>query len=255
VYPDKPSGAHEEGRRNRYPTAALRRLSATTQFFALGVLGLMGVFLLVLAASGEVSLLSVGLGAGLFALAMGMALFGMSRTYPHRSVGWCNTITVFRLMLVCVLVAWLVQRPEAAWIVIALALFAFALDGMDGWLARREGYTSDFGARFDMEVDSVFAMILALLAFQTGVVGWYVLLLGVPRYVFFFAQFAFPWLKNDLPPRLSRKLVCVLQIAVLILVLVPVMPALVANVITLVVLGVVGWSFLHDVRWLRRANQ
>lgn len=255
MYPDKPSNAHEKSEGNRYSTAGLPRLTAIGQFFGLGILMLMGVFLLVSAGSGKVSLLSVGIGTGLFAAAMSVALVGVLRTYPHGSVGWCNTITMFRLMLVCVLAAWLFQTPESVWIAIAIASIAFVLDGIDGWLARREGYTSDFGARFDMEVDSLFAMVLALLAFQTGVVGWFVLLLGVPRYVFFIALMVFPWLNSDLPPRFGRKVVCVLQIAVLIFVLAPFVSTPVANTLVLAVLGVVGWSFWHDVSWLRRAKQ
>lgn len=255
MYSDKPPDAHQEGARHRQVTANLLRLRVPGQFLGLGMMGLMGVFLLLSASSGEVSLLSASFGLGLFASAMGFALIGVIRFYPHGSIGWCNTITVFRLMLVSVITAWLFQSPEGAWSIVAFASVAFAMDGMDGWLARREGYISDFGARFDMEVDSVFALMLALLAFNSGVVGWFVLLLGVPRYMFFFAQIVCPWLNSDLPPRFSRKVVCVLQIAVLILVLVPIMSTPVSNALVLAVLCAVGWSFWHDVRWLRRAKR
>ena len=45
----------------------------------------------------------------------------------------------------------------------ALATVSLSLDGVDGWLARRQGLCSDFGGSFDMEVDSVFALLLVLL--------------------------------------------------------------------------------------------
>jgi phosphatidylglycerophosphate synthase len=38
-----------------------------------------------------------------------------------------------------------------------------ALDGLDGWLARRFGLASAYGARFDMEVDGFLILVLALL--------------------------------------------------------------------------------------------
>ena len=44
--------------------------------------------------------------------------------------------------------------------VVMLAIAVTVLDGADGWLARRSGVSSAFGARFDGEVDAF--LILAL---------------------------------------------------------------------------------------------
>ena len=44
----------------------------------------------------------------------------------------------------------------------ALAGFALALDGVDGHLARRFDQVSDFGARFDMEVDAALILVLCI---------------------------------------------------------------------------------------------
>ena len=87
----------------------------------------------------------------------------------------------------------------APWAVFAVAALALALDGIDGWLARREGLTSGFGARFDMEVDSALALILALNAWAAGTAGAIVLLIGLPRYAFAAAALAFPWLDRPRP--------------------------------------------------------
>lgn len=254
MYPDKPSSAQEHGGPGRLLTKALLRLRPPGQFFGLAILGLVGVILLSAAGLGGSPPLPLAVGAGLFTGAMGVGMLAFMRSYPHHMVGWCNAATVFRLMLVSVLASWLFDTPQTPWAAVGLATVAFALDGLDGWLARREGYASDFGARFDMEVDSIFAMVLALLAYRTGLVGWYVLLLGLPRYLFFCAQFVLPWLNKDLPPRFSRKVVCVLQIAVLILILLPILPATVAKLLTIAVLAVLGWSFWIDIRWLGRSR-
>jgi phosphatidylglycerophosphate synthase len=125
---------------------------------------------------------------------------------------------------------------------------------VDGWLARRGGHVSDFGARFDMEVDGVLALVLALLAYAGGHAGALIVLLGVPLYLFRVAQIALPWLRGDLPPRFSRKLVCVVQIAVLIAVLVPPVSRPVADLLAAVAAAGLLWSFLVDIRWLWRAR-
>lgn len=201
---------------------------------------------------------ALGVASGLYALAMTVVLRGVSARYPHAVMGFCNGATMARLVLVAVLVAGLVvglfAQDTPAWPIFAVAVLAFALDGLDGWLARREGLTSAFGARFDMEVDSALALVLALLAWQSGTVGAYVIILGLPRYVFWLAQFAFPWLNGALPERFSRKVVCVVQIFALILALFPPVPAIVASGIA--ILSAVGlvWSFGADVRLLSRAR-
>ena len=43
-----------------------------------------------------------------------------------------------------------------------------ALDGVDGWLARRRGMSSAFGARFDMEIDALLVQVLAILVWRYG---------------------------------------------------------------------------------------
>ena len=48
---------------------------------------------------------------------------------------------------------------------------ATALDGVDGWLARRHGWTSPLGARLDMEVDALLVAGRALLLWTLGRAG------------------------------------------------------------------------------------
>lgn len=192
------------------------------------------------------SLAGHGLGVGLVAVLM-------RRGYPHDRLGLCNLVTLGRLALTAALLAPL-AGGAAPWVVPVIAVVALSLDGVDGWLARREGLSSDFGARFDMEVDSALALILALNALAAGTVGWIVLLLGLPRYIFAAAGLVVPWLDGPLPERFSRKAVCVAQIATLIVVqLPPVRPEMANPVVAAVALALV-WSFGKDILWLRRSR-
>jgi len=188
-----------------------------------------------------------------YVAAAGLALNLMRRGYPHERLGLCNLVTLIRLTLAAALLAPLVG-PAAPWAVFVVAAIALGLDGIDGWLARREGQVSAFGARFDMEVDSGLALILALNAFAAGTAGILVLLIGLPRYAFGVAGAVLPWLRRPAPERFSRKLVCVVQIATLIALQLPPVATSVANPVVAVVAAALIWSFGRDVMWLWRAR-
>lgn len=224
----------------------------SVQFASVGLVGAVLGSALAWALVADVGAVLTGL--ALHAVVMAVALIGLTTGFPHRVIGLCNVATTARLMLVAVLLSALVAPVAPPWAVFTVALVAFALDGLDGWLARREGRASAFGARFDMEVDSLLALVLALLAWQSGSVGVYVILLGLPRYAFWVAQFPFPWLNGALPERFSRKVVCVVQIAVLIVALFPGVPAWLASLCVGGAALALIWSFWSDIRLLRGAQ-
>ena len=58
------------------------------------------------------------------------------------------------------------------------------LDGVDGWLARRDQTASRFGARFDMEIDALLILALSVLAWRHDKAGEWVVISGLLRYVF-----------------------------------------------------------------------
>ncbi|MEO0911498.1 MAG: CDP-alcohol phosphatidyltransferase family protein [Pseudomonadota bacterium] len=176
-----------------------------------------------------------------------------SAGYPHRQLGLCNIITLGRLTLASALFGAIFVDDPAIWTVLAIASVAFLLDGADGWLARRAGLSSTFGAWFDMEVDSAFALILAVLAVKGGL-SPLVLLLGLPRYAFGLAQLVFPVLNGALPERFSRKVVCVIQIAALITLLVPWIAPDLRHLVAGLAGALVVWSFAIDIRTLFRAR-
>ena len=185
--------------------------------------------------------------------AAGLAVEGFRRAYPHGTVGLCNLVTLSRLMLSAILLVPLVAATSP-WAVFAVAALALTLDGADGWLARRSGLTSGFGARFDMEVDSALALILAVNAYAAGTAGALVLLIGMPRYLFLAAALVLPWLAREVPERFSRKAVCVVQIATLIALQLPPVAAGLANPVVVAVALALGWSFGRDILWLWRTR-
>lgn len=231
--------------------ASARTAGPAAQFAVMAGIGGIGAWAMALVLTGAGGHIALGF----YALAALLALIGLRRGYPHPVIGWCNTVTLFRLMLVTVLMALLITPAGTIWPVIALAVLAFALDGLDGWLARREGYASRFGASFDVEVDSVLALLLALHVWLAGDLGAYVILMGLPRYIFAVAQVLLPWLDGDLPPRFSRKAVCVLQIAVLIVLLLPGLGSMAAHLLLASAALALLWSFALDIRGLWKARQ
>ena len=178
-----------------------------------------------------------------------LALAYLVHREPVVQLGACNLATLVRLLITSALVAPLVA-PGTTGFIVGLALAAFALDGIDGWLARRLQQASVFGARFDMEVDAVFGLVLALNAWAAGTIGPAVLLLGLPRYVFAAAAYPWPWINRPLPNRFGRKLVCVLQIALLIALQLPVLAGGPAALLVTLGSAALAWSFGRDLRWL-----
>src|ERR1700743_540780 len=95
----------------------------------------------------------IGVGAMTAALAIYslMALLAW-RGHGGGAFGWANAVTMFRAGLVAGLPALVVAGDSLGWAGPPCGVFALALDGADGFVARRFGEASEFGARFDMEV-------------------------------------------------------------------------------------------------------
>jgi phosphatidylglycerophosphate synthase len=172
-------------------------------------------------------------------------------------VGYANLVTGGRLLLVLAVLS-LAARPASAaagWIVVVVATIAALLDVVDGWVARRTGTATAFGARFDMEVDALLIMVLAVLGWLYGKAGAWVLLSGLLRYAFVAAGTLLPWLRAPLPPSLRRKTICVVQIVALIVVMGPIVRPPLSTAIAAAGLLTLGYSFLVDTMWLVRARR
>jgi len=138
--------------------------------------------------------------------------------------------------------------------VVAATLTAL-LDAADGPLARRSGQSSEFGARFDMETDAAFTLVLCALVLQAGQAGPWVLAAGLMRYAFVVAARLLPWLAGALPPSRRRQTVCVVQITTLIVCLGPIVPPSVAAALAAASVGLLAVSFAIDIRTLARARR
>ncbi|WP_192842981.1 CDP-alcohol phosphatidyltransferase family protein [Aureimonas frigidaquae] len=184
----------------------------------------------------------------------GLAVAGLSRGYPYDRLGPANLVTQGRAALTASLSAALVVMPDAAvlWAVTSIAVLCLFLDGVDGQLARRSGLVSRFGARFDMETDSLLALLLALVAFRSGSGGVLVLALGLPRYGFWVLGRIYPRLSGPLPERMGRKLVCVIQIVALLLIVSPLTGPASSDMLALFALACLAWSFGRDILFLCR---
>lgn len=226
-------------------------------FFVAALVG--GIFMLlgsvVLAGLASTMPYSVFVGLVLYALAVIWAGNRLSADFPHATLGLCNLATLVRLVIVGILFVAVLEQLPPTWGIFALAALALGLDGVDGWLARKQGLVSDFGARFDVEVDAAFALTLAVFAAVNGAAGMYVIVLGLPYYLFSAAKLIWPWLDAPLPDKFSRKVVCVFQIAALIALQVPFLADGQLDLVIVAVTIALLWSFGRDILWLWRQSK
>jgi phosphatidylglycerophosphate synthase len=219
---------------------------------------------LLIGAVAELCTNRLGLGAAyvpkaltVYAVGAAVVLFGLRKYHPFGAFGAANQVTLVRGALVALL-AGLIGEPadtDMAALVTAVATGTAVLDGVDGWLARRTDLASDFGARFDMEIDALLIMVLAVLAWQFGKAGIWVLGSGLLRYAFVVAGRALPALRQPLPPSRRRKIIAVAQVVALIVTVAPFVPAAVSAPLAAVALGALTLSFLVDVVWLFSPNE
>ena len=190
-----------------------------------------------------------------YALLGGVVLALASLRPGESRFGLANQVTLLRSGLVCLVGGALLasgRAPSMSWSLAGLIAAALALDAVDGWLARRLQLVSPFGARFDVEIDSLLLLILALLVWQAHQVAIWVLAIGLMRYAFVLAARILPWLNAPLPASRRRKAVCAQQgLTLLVCLLPPATPEL-AGTLAGIALAALIVSFALDVHWLAR---
>jgi len=177
--------------------------------------------------------------------------------HPHDRFGPANAVTAVRLVLVA-LMAGLVGHATTSplvWGVVGLTAFIAALDGVDGWFARRSNMASGFGARFDMETDALLILILSILVWQHGKAGAWVLLCGLMRYAFVGAGRLLPWLARPLRGTWRGKAVAVGQLLGLGVALAPAVQRPASAMVAAAALAALTWSFALDIERLRRGDR
>jgi phosphatidylglycerophosphate synthase len=143
---------------------------------------------------------------------------------------------------------------EIEWPLYLLIAIALILDAVDGYLARRNGEVSKFGARFDIEIDALLLLFLAVLVWQTGKVEVWALAIGLIRYVFVAAGWCLTCLAVSLKRSWRRQFVGVLQSLALLACLSPMVDSIWAPTILTVALGTLLISFGIDVFTLMHSS-
>lgn len=166
-----------------------------------------------------------------------------------------DRVTLGRGVLV-VLLALLVGRalldgdPTRTWVVAVLGVVAWALDRVDGYVARRTGTASDRGAALDSGVDGALVLVAAVAV--AGVAPW-ALVGGLLYPVFLLVQGVRPAWRRTLPRRAWRRIAGGALTGTLTIGAAPVWPDGAVQLTVAVAVAWVAWSFVVDVLWLERA--
>jgi phosphatidylglycerophosphate synthase len=217
-------------------------------------------------AAGTVGLVAIGAAVPLSptAMALGLGYLVVStllltvalRRRGAGRFGPANAVTATRSTLVGLVTALTVASLEGTTstvLLVSLVACALALDGVDGYVARRTGSESELGARFDMEVDAF--LLLVLCVYDARYVGWWVLSIGLLRYAFVVAGALLPWMRRTLPPRYWRKVVTAASGIALAVVASQVLPPTANMAVAAAALVLMLESFGRDVTWLVRMNR
>lgn len=189
-----------------------------------------------------------------FAAMSALVLATMRDRHPFADFGAANQVTLLRGALIAVAAGAVAEPPSAAfaWAIVLTTIVVASLDGVDGWLARRSNMSSVFGARFDMETDAFFMLVLSILAWRHGKAGVWVLGIGLMRYLFVAAGWLLPWLARPLRATLRGKTMAVVTLVALGLSLAPAVSAGLSTLVCALALAALSWSFSVDIAYLWR---
>lgn len=188
--------------------------------------------------------------AVVFGTILAVAIPHVRAYHPFTRFGPANQVTTLRALLVALVTGLIGEPHDRALIAVVLAGTATALDGLDGWLARRSRMVSTFGAHFDVEMDSLLMLVLSILAWREAKAGMWVLASGLTRYLFVAAGRFWPWLGRPLPGSRRGKAICVFQISGLLVVLLPWVTPPASSLAAAVSLAALWYSFAVDIQWL-----
>ena len=221
--------------------------------------GVLAVVAVTLAVTGGLAWRGVGVALVAYGLITTGVVAGLGY-HPYRRFGAANVVTLTRAAYAALLVGILSDGTASLgetgrWALVASGAAALALDGVDGWLARRSHLASVFGARFDMETDALSVLALSALVYRSGQVGPWVMTAGLMRYIFVLAGHLWPPLAAPLPPSQRRKVVCVILIVGMLTALAPPVGTATAQGLCLVGLVLLVYSFGADCVRLAAASR
>lgn len=177
---------------------------------------------------------------------LGMLVFVGRRAWtPSGRFGPANAVTALRFALIAAAGAAL--HRENGWIYCALMQLVFALDGIDGWIARKTGCASPFGSHFDMENDAVLVLLLGVELYERGRLGAWAIVPGLLRYAYVLCLSVFPARKGDAPrSNLGRRAFVALMIG---FPLAFIEPGLAGTAAAAIGAGLIAISFAISFRW------
>ena len=169
---------------------------------------------------------------------------------PGGAFGPANAVTAIRCALTLAL--GLPDRGFSSAALAALVAFAWVLDGLDGWIARRRGLVSPFGAAFDLETDALLVLVATLQLWQRGRLGVWILVPGLLRYLYVLALAIMPPVAGQVPRSLLGRLAFVTLIAGLVAAFARADAA--GTALAVVGAAAVGASFAHSFAWSYRGR-
>lgn len=196
---------------------------------------------------------ALGLGAAGWIVGVACAVIMVAALARGERFGPASWVTLARATLtvgVAALVADSFAHDTPVALLVTLAAVALALDGVDGWVARRTRTQSAMGARFDGETDAF--LIAALSVYAAPIYGAWVLAIGAARYLFGAGEWLLPWMRRPLPTRRWRKAVAATQGIVLTVAAAEVLPHALTQALLLLALALLTVSMGECVWWLWR---
>jgi cardiolipin synthase len=172
-----------------------------------------------------------------------------------------NLITLGRILLVPIVV-WAISYPGMMWLAFVLFVVAGVSDGVDGFLAKRFGWTTELGAYLDPLADkALIVSIYIALGINDQIPKWIVILV-VSRDILIVGGIMLSWLMGDplkIKPLLVSKLNTVAQILFACVVLGSLGFDIDAEKVTLALMVVVACTTLlsvaaYVVEWMRHMN-
>jgi phosphatidylglycerophosphate synthase len=199
--------------------------------------------------------------AGLLAVGAGAAVLGRTAgSILRREPRVCtpaDRVTLVRAGLVAccavLTVTGILGRQPPGALLIVLGATAFALDAVDGPVARRTRSVSAAGARLDTETDAALTLVLSCAA--AAAVGPWTLLIGLLYYAFAAAGRWRPALRKTLPSSPVRKAIGGYQPFALLLALAPGVPSVPGSAALVAALALLLFSFGRDVAALERMRR
>ena len=176
-----------------------------------------------------------------------------------QSINLANYITYFRLIIIITLLILILSRDDIDNVYYSLyfiffSFLVFIMDWLDGYIARKLKQITDFGFLFDQEVDNIFLFILVLSITLSYSALYFLWLIPLLRYIFLLMKYAFVWMRSELYDSMRRKSICAITTFMLIISNLEVLSFFLVELLSIISLTIIVFSFIKDILWLYRRN-